>query len=274
MTFSQTRNTNWLFLLGVFAFALTVGAGAIWFGLLVINLRATPAVPWSVAIMATLLWLVWKFLNGAPVRRRLLRATLVPRAVFAWAVTAGLLAIVALGGLWIVLAQLVHAKGNAVPDFSHYPIVVVILVIAMASFVTAAAEEAGFRGFFQSALEGRLGFPPSIVLSSFVILHTHALTQGFALTTMVFYLCVDIMLGVLAYLTQSILPGLLVHAVGLVFFFTLVWPFDAGRRFVGTDGADLPFWLHVAQVFVAAALSVLAFGRLARASAPLRAPVV
>ena len=156
------------------------------------------------------------------------------------------------------------------PDFSHYPAITVVLVIAMAALTSAGAEEAGFRGYLQSALEVRFSAPLAIFLSTLVILPAHALTQGFAVTTIVFYLCVDVMLGVTAYLTQSIVPGFVVHVIGLIVFFSLIWPFDAGRRFVGVSGPDLLFWFHVAQILTCGVLSVLAFRHLARVSGPLR----
>ena len=268
---SIDAGTGTLVKLGAFALVLTMLAGGIWSALLVVNLRATPAIPWSVAVMATLLWLAWRVLRGTPSRRRRLRAVPVPKPVFVWALVAGLLSIAALSGLWIVLSQLVHAKGNALPDFSRYPAVVVVLVIAMAALTTAAAEEAGFRGYFQGALEARFGGPLAIVIGALVILPAHGLTQGFAITTIVFYICVDVMLGLTAYLTQSIVPGFVVHVAGLIVFFALIWPFDAGRRFVGADGPDTWFWIHVAQLLGCGVLSVLAFRYLARLTGPLRA---
>src|SRR2546423_11777995 len=90
---------------GLLAFVLTAGAGGIWSALLVSNLRTSLAIPWAVGVMALLLWLLWQYLGGrwgprrtANARRRSLRARPLPGPVFAWAVGAGLLAIVALAG--------------------------------------------------------------------------------------------------------------------------------------------------------------------------------
>ena len=49
---------------GLLAFAITVLAGGIWSALLVANLRGSPAIPWSVPLMAILLWLMWGYLGG------------------------------------------------------------------------------------------------------------------------------------------------------------------------------------------------------------------
>jgi membrane protease YdiL (CAAX protease family) len=184
--------------------------------------------------------------------------------VFAWAVLAGSLAIVGLAGLWIVLWQIARGSGNPLPDFSRYPVVDVVLVIGMASVTAAVAEEAGFRGYFQSALEPRIGGRLAILVTALVMLPAHGVTQGFALTTAFFYICVDGTLGAMAYITGSIVPGIVVHFIGLVAFFAIIWPFDATRRVIAQDGADVWFWLHVAQVVVTGGLAGLAFRHLAR----------
>ena len=49
---------------GLLAFAITILAGGIWSGLVVANLQSSPAVPWSVPVMALLLWLAWSYLGG------------------------------------------------------------------------------------------------------------------------------------------------------------------------------------------------------------------
>lgn len=69
----------------------------------------------------------------------------------------------------------------------------------------------------------------------------HAVTQGFAWPTLVFYLCADVMFGVMAYLTGSITPGIVVHSLGLLTFFTLVWSGDVLRQVVGAGSARLWF---------------------------------
>jgi hypothetical protein len=76
--------------------------------------------------------------------------------------------------------------------------------------------------------------------------------------------------GTTAYLTQSILPAIPVHIVGLLVFFSLVWPHDPNRRRVSEGGADTWFWMHVAQAVLFTVLTIPAFFRLERVSKPLR----
>src|SRR4029077_295167 len=68
----------WFGLLGLF---ITSFAGATWAALGLTNLKTSPAIPWSVPVMALLLWLMWRYLGGhgppqrsSGARRRLLRA--------------------------------------------------------------------------------------------------------------------------------------------------------------------------------------------------------
>jgi len=140
----------------------------------------------------------------------------------------------------------------------------VVFVLVMASIVGAVTEEAGFRGYLQVVLEREVGGPAAIVIASVVIAPGHGLTQGFVWPTLVFYFFVDVMFGVTAYLTKSILPGIAVHAIGLLAFFTLIWPHDAARRLISESGADIWLWMHVVQVLVFTPLAILAFRRLAQ----------
>jgi hypothetical protein len=77
-----------------------------------------------------------------------------------------------------------------------------------------------------------------------------------------FYLLVDSMLGVIAYLTKSILPGVAVHFIGLFVFFTWIWPRDATRTSEREGGASLWLWIHVAQVVICGTLALVIFFRL------------
>jgi membrane protease YdiL (CAAX protease family) len=275
----MTRRGVWTIVwTGAFAAVMTAAVSGVWSGLLLANLKVGPAVPWSALVMALLLGALWAFLGGKwgslgaeSARRELLRAPHVAPSVLVWALIAGSLSIVALAGFWIVLRRLVATPGNASGDFSALPPVTAVATLAMAALAGAVSEEAGFRGYFQGALErGGLG-PGAVLATALVMAPLHASTQGFVWPTMVFYLLVDGMLGTLAYLTKSIRPGIMVHALGLLVFFGLVWPYDGSRRLVWRQGPDVGFWLHAAQVVVFAGLGALAFVHLAKVAKRSRA---
>ena len=266
---------------GLLAFGLTILAGGVWTVLLISNVATSPAIPWAVVVMALLLWLMWQYLGGkwgpqstSAARHRYLRARPVSGQVFAWAVVAGVLAIVALVGYWIMLFQLVKVPARVLADFSSYPLFTVVLVLVMAALVSSLAEEVGFRGYFQGILEHKVSGPLAIIIASLLIAPAHGLTQGFVWPILLWYFCVDVMFGAMAYFTRSILPGIVVHSIGLLIFFTLVWPYDAQRRLIWETGVSTAFWLTVVQALVFSVLAILAFSQLARVTKRVHIPIV
>ena len=211
-------------------------ASGVWSGLFAANLATTPALPWSAPAMLVILALAWMYADGRgppqrtqASRRASLRATGIDRRAFVLALVAGGCGLIALTGVWIVLFQTGAMRGNGVPDFSQFPPQTVIAVVVTAAVMGAVTEEGAFRGYAQGLFERR--WPPlvAIVASALLVAPGHAATQGFALPTFVFYLLVDVMLGVTAFLCESILPGIAIHATGLAAFFAWIWPNDPTR---------------------------------------------
>lgn len=263
----RTPNVFWV---GALAFGLTLVTGGVWVALIVGNLKTTPSVPWSIVIMAALLWAIWQYFNGkwkpestSGIRHHLMRATSVPKRTLVWALLAGIFSIIALVGFWIILSELVKLPRNATLSSSSYPWYVSFFLAVMASLSGSITEEIGFRGYFQKTLEMKGRGTLAIITTAFVIFPAHALTQGFVWPVLVFYLLVDIMLGAIAYLTNSILPGVVIHALGLFVFFYLVWPFTSTRRLVLESGPDIWLWVNVAQMIMFATAALWAFKRLA-----------
>ena len=257
---------------GLLAFAITILAGGIWSALLVTNLQRSPAVPWSVPVMGLLLWLMWSYLGGkgwpqstSDARRDYLRANRRSARTYLWSFAAGVLSVVALAGYWIVLFRLVKMPPNALPDVSSYPRMTVALMILMGSLVAPFMEEAGFRGYFQVALEREFRGSVAVAVSSLVFALAH-FAHGILWPKLLVYFLVGVAFGATAYLTNSTLPAIVPHIIGDLTFFTLVWPHDAARRLVFDSGTDIWFWIHLAQAIVFTLLAVSAFQRLARES--------
>jgi len=257
---------------GLLAFAITILAGGIWSALLVTNLQRSPAVPWSVPVMGLLLWLMWSYLGGkgwpqstSDARRHYLRANRRSARTYLCSFAAGVLSVVALAGYWIVLFRLVKMPPNALPDVSSYPRMTVALMILMGSLVAPFMEEAGFRGYFQVALEREFRGSVAVAVSSLVFALAH-FAHGILWPKLLVYFLVGVAFGATAYLTNSTLPAIVPHIIGDLTFFTLVLPHDAARRLVFDSGTDIWFWIHVAQAIVFTLLAVSAFQRLARES--------
>jgi membrane protease YdiL (CAAX protease family) len=254
---------------GLLALALTAIAGGTWSVLVSLNLRSSPAIPWSVPVMALLLWLMWNYLGGkgwpgstSQARKDYLRANRRSRLIYIWAFVAGVLSVVALAGYWIVLFRLVKMPPNALPDVSNYPRMTVAVMILMGSLVAPFTEEAGFRGYFQGALERELRGPVAVAISSVLFALAH-FAHGILWPKLLVYFLAGVAFGVTAYLTNSILPAIAPHAIGDLTFFTLVWPRDATRIPISESGTDIWFWLHAAQAVIFTVLAIWSFRRLA-----------
>src|SRR5580698_5858089 len=111
---------------GFVAVVLTLVAGGIWSALLTVNLRRDSTFPWSAFVMAAILWAAWQYYSGKwwgtleskRARGEMMRAKAVSSTVFGWSFLAGISAVVALAGLWIVLSDVIKIPGNPLPDFS------------------------------------------------------------------------------------------------------------------------------------------------------------
>jgi membrane protease YdiL (CAAX protease family) len=148
---------------------------------------------------------------------------------------------------------------------SSYPRMTVALMILMGSLVAPFMEEAGFRGYFQVALEREFHGSVAVIVSSLGFALAH-FAHGILWPKLLVYFLVGVAFGATAYLTNSTLPAILPHMIGDLTFFTLVWPHDAARRLVSDSGTDNWFWIHVTQAIVFTALAVWAFQQLARVS--------
>jgi membrane protease YdiL (CAAX protease family) len=251
------------------AFLILFVGQSLWGILLAANFKnSTKAVPWSVAAMALILWLFWQYLGGrwAPgstseARKRDLRANSASRSQFLLSLAAGVLAIVALAGYWIVFSQLSRTPPNILDDPSKYPLLSVVLLVAMASLVSPIVEEIAFRGYCQQILERRFSGATAVVLSSLLFMLAHA-NHGLYWTKLSVYFLAGIVFGTIARLTNSILTSLPVHVLGDLTFFLLIWPRDSQRVLVSAGGADKWFWVHVGQAVVFTVASLLAFYRL------------
>jgi membrane protease YdiL (CAAX protease family) len=253
------------------ALAITLVPQGVWSALIVTNLRTTPSIPWSVLVMAVLMVIGAQYLRGewgpsrtAASRRQSLRATVVSREVFAYAWLAGAFSMVALVGVWIVLASLVRMPGSVLPDLSAYPRWTAVLAVGMGALISPLCEQAGIWGYWQGALERWCSGTTAIVATSIVFaLGPHPPAGAPFPAKVTFFFLAGLIFSTMTYVTNSIVPAIPVHVLGLLVFFVLVWPLDPERRLITAAGADAWFWIHVGQVVVFAVLACWAFGRLA-----------
>jgi len=237
-----------------------------WSLVAVANLRVYPHLPWSIpAALGYLAAIAW-YLNGhgwppstTETRRRHFRARVPGPAEAAWSLSAGSLAIVS---LWLIFAATGGFASQPAPgQEALLPPHVLLAFVIVGALVAATGEEAGIRGFMQAPLERRFGPWVAIAVSAtaFVLIH---FTRGAAalLANGLFYFSAGVVYGLLAYLTQSILPSLLLHFLGDVA--TLA----VRSSLLRVSGPDtmLGIAFCVLGALVTAGLSVAAFRALAR----------
>src|ERR1035441_5630433 len=190
-----------------------------WSFLIVANLRHDPhSPPWAVPVMALYLTLYWRYLNGwgwprrsAQMRRDRLRARGLPGCVWLGAMASGVLAVAAAVVLQNAYSRLVPLPAATLTDTSRYPWSTVLLVLLMGGAVAGIAEEAGFRGYMQSAIERIHGPVAAIAVVSltFAAIHfTHGV--GSKVSRLPYYLAISVIYGMLTYRTGSIPPAPLV----------------------------------------------------------------
>ena len=225
--------------------------------------------------MAIFLWLMWQYLGGrwAPrntseARRNSLRFCRISPRAFTWAVLAGALSIVALDGLWIAMARMVRMPGSVLPDMSNYSRLTVIAMVSMGALVSPICEQAGICGYCQTRLEREFSGLFAVLIAPLIFaLLPHPPMHAALLPKLLLFFLAGFTFSLMAYLTNSILPGLVVHIGGILSFFFLVWPSDPARSLVTENGIDVWFVIRVAQVVVFTALATAAFIRLPDAAA-------
>jgi len=254
------------------ALLIALAPQGVWSALILINLRTSPTVPWAVAVMAGVLWALWRYLGGAfpprrtsESRRRHLRANRVSRRVLAWALAAGALSLIALTGYWIVLARIVRMPGSVLPDMTNVPHPMILLALVTGAAVSPICEQMGIWGYGQVMLQRDFTRPSAIVLSAFIFaVGPHPPFGVPLLPKIAFFFLVGLSYAVTADLSGSILPNLPVHMLGLLTFFIVIWPHDPQRLMLRDTGPDASFLLHAAQAIVFTGLAVWAFRRLGR----------
>jgi membrane protease YdiL (CAAX protease family) len=193
-------------------------------GLILINLQLTPTIPWFLPVVMIWLWLLWKYLSGwgrpnskAKFRKENLRARQISAKVWFWSVLSGGIGLASVLGFIFVISH--HAKlpdeaYKAPFDFSSFPWWTVVSFFVSVAITAGVVEEAAFRGYMLSQIQTKYGWLLSIFISAIMFYVVH-LSQAYAtIAFLPFFLAYSFLQGYLVYLTRSILPSVILHAVG------------------------------------------------------------
>jgi membrane protease YdiL (CAAX protease family) len=130
-------------------------------------------------------------------------------------------------------------------DFSFIPSLPLQWIAAVVSAASAGiCEETGFRGYMQQPIERRRGAPTAIFVSSVVFMLLH-LTKSWAMVGMVpIVFIAGVLLGLLAWSSGSLMPGIIGHVVMDIGLFAYWWTGIAGdftARPITETGVDQLF---------------------------------
>ena len=245
---------------------LMVGEG-IPSNLFFINRTLWPSVPWFALPAVLWLWMFWQYLSGrwwprstSEARRQNLGAAPLSPAAWRWALVAVGSMMMSLGALHFLTARFdpldyrgFYALFTAVPPQT---VAALILVISAAAGIV---EEAAFRGYMQRMIERRHGPVTAtiVVAICFCLVHITSIPP-LTPTRTLFIFADSVLYSVVARASGSILPGLVLHAVGDaagVFLLWWLWSHDG-------LGADAPAWLYLIESAILAAIAVWAYRRL------------
>ncbi len=256
------------FLRAILTGGVVVAAGiGPWIALVTVNLKYNVTVPWSVAAMAIYLVAYWAYLRGSgppkstrEFRRKHLRAAKLSPETLNWSLlagTAGLACMLVL--LFGIYGRIVDLPPNIFPDTTGVSPFAVLAYIFMLALVAGISEEAGYRGYMQSLLEERYG-PTVAILTTAIIFGLAHLN----LTLIPVYLFVAVLLGVIAYVSHSIVPGIILHAAYDFLLVVLGWQLGTpvSNRIDWVAGPDSRLWIAAVCAGLLAVITLWALVRL------------
>jgi len=192
-----------------------------------LNLTYYRQAPWAILPSSLYLWLCWRYLagDGPPSSTRVARHDLLrlnpitgERKVLVWiAATFLVFLISAFAILSYTVQELSPDSLGPIPtlfDLPPFTAVGLIMLVAMMSGIT---EEAAFRGYMQRTMEKRHHPALAILVTALMF----ALVHPQPLVFMIVFMVGSCAFGILAYLSRSIYPLIVVHA--LVDFAIILW---------------------------------------------------
>lgn len=242
--------------------------------LFIANMRVAPSIPWSLPLGLLYLWVGFQYFNGrwrphatSVARRESMRARRLSRREWPPALAACAAVIVFIIATTIISYRLIDipVEEMGVPESSKLSLYASLLLI---SIVAGVSEEAGFRGYMQTALEKRYGPVFAVAVSALMFWVAH-LNHANGVPRIVSLCIMGASLGTLTVFARSILPAMLAHATAdsIVFIGSVsgigpdyLWH-PAHLRETGLDGF---FWFTIVAAFVSGVLGYLSLRRLAR----------
>jgi membrane protease YdiL (CAAX protease family) len=235
--------------------AVVIGLTVFLVGITLWNIDFTfiPA-PWSLLIMILILWGYVKYFSGnwlrnnnTAFRRTNFRKTKLSTTEWKLGLIGAILFVVVFQSSFVVTFRLTQFPEQVFKSqykiLDNFPTWLAWLTIIVSSLVAGICEETGFRGYMQVPFETRYGAFWGIIITSvfFFLLH---LGKSWAPLIIAHIFFASVLLGLLAYNSGSLLPGIIGHTVMDIFNFSYWWSNVAGnfeKKTIFVTGVDIHF---------------------------------
>lgn len=226
-------------------------------GISVLYVSLSPTM--SLIAIPVYLLLYWKFFSGswglknsAESRKKYFRAGNLSKELWKWSLMLALVFVLFFQSAMVVTFRLIQFPTELFDQgfgFESFPQWMAWAFILLASISAALTEEVGFRGYGQVPLEERYGPFLAIIISSVLFTFFH-LNQAWSIPMLLHLFIAGLFAGAFAYVSGSIVPGIIAHTVLDIVNFSYWWSDIAGKfeyQPVAISGLDLHFifWLMV-----------------------------
>lgn len=249
------------------------GVTSLGVGIWVLMVKYIP-VPWSIVAMGTFLILFWTYfsgkwnpLNTQVFRRFCMRQIKLKRPVWIWGLMAAFFIFILFHSGWILTFRIVEFQPEIFKTArfaNDYPAWASWSLILMASLVAGICEEIGYRGYMQTPLEKKYGPVAGISITALVFVAVH-LHQAWMSDVLVQMIVISFLIGILAYATNSLLPGIIAHVTLDIINFSYWWSDVIGtfeRKPISMTGVDTHFIITIMVVLLSTALFIVAIRKL------------
>lgn len=260
-----------------FGFIILEFGTRLWSIIALANIKVSPNIPWSFPLMTIVLFLVWKFLDGKWIpksnqekRHLWMRANALTLKNRKWSWISAILLGATLLVLIILSARITDIPSGQIDQIeriSIYPFWTILSLIIMTSLVAGIIEEISFRGYMQKPMEIKYGPKISILIVAlfFTLLHLPNATISPHLIPLFFVGSIG--WGVLAYLTNSIIPGVVIHCAIDIIIYLWIWrnlelAKSISAESIVKNGIDRPFVILILGLISLVLLLIFSFRKL------------
>jgi len=218
-----------------------------------ILLSAIPA-PWSIFPMFVALWAYLKFFSGswgsrmsAEIKKLNFRGIKLSSTIWKSGIAAAIAFVIIVQASFVITFRLFDFPlEKFTADYKmldSMPLWVAWAILVMGSIVAGICEETGFRGYMQTPMESKYGPVIAITITSIIFMLVHV-SHTWALPILPHIFFASVLLGIVAFKTGSLIPGIIGHSILDIFDYSIWWSDITGgfqQRTIFKTGIDLQF---------------------------------